>query len=99
MLQNCCNLAGLRAPDGTEALVGDIPSIPCNTFAEDPTQTTPTTPLQAKASGTTIPSTPCGTTASDPTIDPPNVPEATEASEELGTETPAVPKCPEGYES
>lgn len=99
MLQNCCNWGGLRAPDNIEALMGDIPTIPCIVFAEDPAKTMPITPLQTKAAGPAVPSVPCGTTANDPAIDPPIVPEAVEANEELGTETPATPRCPEGYES
>lgn len=99
MLQSCCNWGGLRAPDDIEALIGDIPTTPCSPLAEDPTKTAPTTPLQTKASGPATPSVPCGTTASDPIIDPPNIPRAAEASEKLGTETPATPRCPEGYES
>jgi hypothetical protein len=97
MLQNCCIIGGLRAPDDTQALLGVAPTVPCNAFAEDPNQTAPIVPVQTKAYGPAIPSTPCGSTGYDPTINPPKVPEGTEASEELGTESPAIPKCPEGH--
>lgn len=99
MLQDCCNIGGLRAPDGAQAVAGTAPVPPCGATAEAPALTPPAVPTRAEASGPSVPSVPCGTTGYDPTINPPEVPKGTEASEETGTEAPAVPKCPEGHET
>lgn len=89
----------LRAPNGAEALAGTAPVTPYGTTAEDPTKTKPAAPTTGAAFGPSVPTVPCGSTGYDPTINPPEVPKGTEAGEELGTEAPAVPKCPKGTET
>jgi hypothetical protein len=87
------------APDGAEGLLNMAPVPPCAPGATDPALTPPDTPGGTVAAGPSVPSVPCATTATDPTITPPAVPVGQEASENLGSEAPAVPKCPKGEES
>jgi hypothetical protein len=95
----CYRYAEPRAPDGGSGLVGLAPVPPCSPDANVPALTPPEVPDGGAAAGPAVPSTPCATTAADPTIIPPTVPTGQQASEDLGSEAPAVPKCPKGEES
>lgn len=85
----------VTAPDGTEGVVGSIPTTPCSGTGT-PSDAPPATPTCALATGPSIPTVPCGTTGNDPTITPPAVPQGQEGSETAGDEAPAIPGCPEG---
>jgi len=82
-------------PSDVDGTVDPLPTTPCAATGT-PSDTPPTVPVGAQATGPDIPTTPCGTTGSDPTIDPPTVPRGQEGSETAGDEAPATPECPEG---
>lgn len=94
MLYPIVTVPQLTAPEGTEGVVSELPVTPCPTGS--PTDPPPNTPILAQGSGPAIPTAPCGTSGNDPTIDPPEVPQGAQGSEDPLSETPAVPKCPEG---
>ena len=89
-----CIIRDPRAPEGGTGEIGLAPVPPCAPDAGIPTLTPPVIPAQIQAVGPSIPSIPCAASAIDPTITPPKVPVGIEGSEDLGSETPATPKCP-----
>lgn len=94
MLYPIVTLRQITAPTGTDGTVGEIPVTPCPSGT--PTNPPPATPLITQATGPDVPTVPCGTSGNDPTIDPPGVPKGTQGSEDVGSESPATPKCTEG---